>query len=79
MTPNELKQKKIDTLVSEYGGDLDSILEDCTFGDSAGVPAICMNPDCDATYEYEPDQDRGWCEECQSNSVKSIMILAGVI
>jgi hypothetical protein len=79
MTLNELKQRKIKRLVSEYGGSLDSILKDCSSEDSAGVPSICMNPDCNATYEYEIDQDRGWCEECRSNSVKSIMILAGII
>lgn len=43
------------------------------------VPAICMNDGCDATYEYEPDQDRGWCDECVTNTVKSALILAGVI
>ena len=41
------------------------------------VPAICM--DCDYSTEYEPDQDKGHCENCSSNSVKSILILQGVI
>lgn len=74
-----LEQKKLDTLLEEYGTTIEDLMEESLFGDSAGVPAICMNEDCNATYEYEPDQDRGWCEECQSNSVKSIMILAGII
>ncbi len=43
------------------------------------VPGICMNDHCDATYEYEPDQDRGWCDECGTNTVKSALILAGMI
>lgn len=43
------------------------------------VPGICMNKDCDATYEYEPDQTKGWCEVCETNSVKSGLVLIGVI
>lgn len=42
-------------------------------------PAICTNADCDYTIEMEPDQDHGWCEVCASNSMKSALILAGVI
>ena len=43
------------------------------------VPAICMNEDCEYTTSMEPDQDRGWCEECQENTVKSCLVLMGVI
>lgn len=43
------------------------------------VPGICSNPHCNYTVGVEPDQDRGWCESCQSNTVKSCLILAGVI
>jgi len=43
------------------------------------VPAICANKGCDYTTGMEPDQDRGWCEECRTNSVQSCLILAGVI
>lgn len=42
-------------------------------------PGICMNPECSYTCEVEPDQDHGWCEACETNTVKSAMILAGVI
>jgi len=45
-------------------------------------PAICCNPentDCDYTAEMEPDQDRGWCEECNANTVVSALVLAGLI
>jgi hypothetical protein len=42
-------------------------------------PAICCNPDCNYTAKMEPDQDRGFCEECQTNSMKSALVLAGVI
>jgi hypothetical protein len=40
-------------------------------------PAICMN--CDYTTEMEPDQGRGYCEICGTNTVKSALVLAGVI
>ncbi len=43
------------------------------------VPGICMNPDCDFTANYEPDQREGWCEECGTGSVRSGLILAGII
>ena len=42
-------------------------------------PGICSNPGCDYTTEVEPDQDRGWCETCQTSTVKSALILAGLI
>lgn len=43
------------------------------------VPAICMNDDCDYSEGMEPDQDRGWCPECNTNTLKSCLILANVI
>jgi hypothetical protein len=42
-------------------------------------PAICINPDCDYSEHMEPDQDRGWCPECKTNTLKSAMILGGII
>ena len=42
-------------------------------------PAICMNEGCTYTCEMEPDQDRGWCDECHTNSMKSALVLAGLI
>ena len=45
-------------------------------------PAICCNPDnpaCDHTTEMEPDQDRGWCEECQAGTMVSALVLSGII
>lgn len=42
-------------------------------------PGICMNEGCDYTIEVEPDCSEGWCEECDTNTVKSAMILMGVI
>lgn len=40
-------------------------------------PAIC--PICGYTTEYEPDQDKGWCENCEKNTVVSVLVLGGII
>jgi hypothetical protein len=53
------------------------MLEHATFDSVA--PAICSNEGCDYSTEMEPDQDRGWCEECGTNTVVSCLILAGII
>jgi hypothetical protein len=43
------------------------------------VPGICMNHGCEYTTWYEPDQQHGWCEECQESTVCSALILGGVM
>ena len=43
------------------------------------VPAICTNQGCDYTVIYEPDSTKGWCECCNTNSVASALVLAGMI
>jgi hypothetical protein len=42
-------------------------------------PAICTNPDCNYTCEMEPDQDRGWCDECRTNTMVAAPVLAEMI
>jgi hypothetical protein len=42
-------------------------------------PGICTNDGCAYTTGVEPDQDRGWCEACGTNTVKSALVLAGLI
>lgn len=71
-------QSKLDQLVAIEGhADLDAMLEACI---SDGVSTgICVAPGCDYTTEVEPDQHEGWCEFCRRNSVKSALVLAGVI
>ena len=43
------------------------------------VPAICIDPNCDYTTGMEPDQSRGWCENCRKRTVASALVLAGMI
>ena len=69
---------KSQILAQEYGfDDVNEFMLDV--GLDSSVPAICTNKDCNYTTEMEPDQDRGWCEGCNRNTVKSILILEGLI
>lgn len=43
------------------------------------VPCICMNDGCDNTAAYEPDCTDGYCEICETNTMKSLYILGGLI
>lgn len=43
------------------------------------APGICENKDCDYSTNVEPDCHDGWCEECETNSVVSCLILGGII
>lgn len=68
---------KLETLAKIEGMKVMELLERGTFD---GVcPGICMNPGCDYTVEVEPDQRRGYCEECGTNTVKAATVLAGII
>ena len=74
----QLRKEKIALLVEQWGyDDVDELIE-AVHIDSV-VPAICMNPDCDYSTEYEPDCTAGWCECCNEGSCVSILILVGII
>jgi hypothetical protein len=42
-------------------------------------PGICINKGCDYTTTVEPDCDNGFCENCNTYTVKSALILGGMI
>jgi hypothetical protein len=42
-------------------------------------PAVCINGGCSFTCEMEPDQNRGWWEECGVNSMASALVVARLI
>lgn len=69
---------KLETLL-EIEGFEDEVSFVKEFAYSDCVPGICMNPDCDNTYDYEPDQNKGWCDICETKSVCSGLILIGVL
>ena len=69
---------KLEMLTASEGfDDLIELLAAATF-DSVS-PGICIKPGCDYTTEVEPDQDRGYCESCGTQTVKSALMLAGLI
>ena len=69
---------KLQKLLEIEGHDDSLAAAEAMVGDSV-CPAICMNEGCDYTCEMEPDQDRGWCDECGTNSMKSGLVLMGLI
>jgi hypothetical protein len=74
----DLTHPKLKKLAETEGyDDVMAFLEWCAF-DSI-CPAICMNEHCDYTTGMEPDQRRGWCDECQANTMKSALVIAGAI
>lgn len=68
--------EKLDKLAELEGfGDGEELAEH--FALPGVVPGICMNEGCDYTTDVEPDQQHGWCECCDSKTVKSCLVLAG--
>ncbi len=69
---------KLNLLAEDYGHDSVEEMMNSTMFNSL-VPCICMNDGCDATYEYEADSVKGWCEECGTGSVQSCLIILGIV
>ncbi len=70
----------LNDLVVEYGADEAlELAEEFENSSSAGIPGICTNDGCTFTAEYEPDCSSGYCEECKTQTVKSLYVLLGII
>lgn len=73
-----LTHPKLVTLAASEGyAEVVDFLEDHAQGSI--VPAICMAPDCDHTADLEPDQRAGFCEACGCPTMKSGLVIAGMI
>jgi hypothetical protein len=70
-------KSKLETLAEIEGMDVMEMLEQATF-DSVAL-GICMKTDCNYTCTVEPDQSKGYCGECDTQTVKSCLVLAGAI
>lgn len=71
---------KLQELAESMGYDSHTqMFEDLPVMMDVTVPAICMNEGCDYTTVMEPDQTAGHCPICKTDTVKSCLILAGVI
>lgn len=53
------------------------MLETATFDSIA--PGICTDNSCRHTQDCEPDAIANWCEVCEENTVKSCLVIAGII
>lgn len=70
--------RKLATLMEIEGFEDElEFLEHCS-SDSV-VPGICINRNCDYTTGVEPDSSSGYCEECGTQTVRSALVLAGII
>ena len=72
MSNNKLKQ-----LCQIEDVSLENLIENAVIMDDC--KGICVNKDCNYTTEVEPDQDQGYCEICNTNTVKYCLVLAGII
>ncbi len=73
-----MSKKSSQTLLKELaeteGCSVETLLERATF-DSVS-PGICP---CGYTIEVEPDCREGYCDVCKMGTVKSALVLAGMI
>jgi hypothetical protein len=69
--------RKIEVLAEIHGLDVMEMLEQATM-DSI-CPGICANKGCNYTTDVEPDCRGGYCEECGTQTVRSALVLAGMI
>jgi len=65
----------IKAIEEEYGEDAMDLCQ-AAIMDSC-CPGVCR--ECGAVYEYEPDQGKGWCDNCEKNTVVSLLLLEGLI
>ena len=73
-----MRKSKLD-LLAEIEGCEDGIDLCLERGMDSVVPGICINDGCEHTAEVEPDQNRGFCEICKTGTVRSCLVLAGMI
>jgi hypothetical protein len=66
----------LERIAKDEGTTVDAVLEAATY-DSV-CPGICVA--CAGTVtETEPDQRRGWCDECHRPTVRSALVIAGLL
>jgi len=68
---------KLSKLAEIEGMDEMEMMEQASFDGIS--PGICTNKGCDYTTTVEPDSSEGYCEECDTNTVASCLVLAGII
>lgn len=71
------RKRKLEIAAETEFGSVHEMLEHATYDGVA--TGICLNNECDYTCDVEPDSDTGVCELCNTNTVVSCLVLAGVI
>jgi hypothetical protein len=72
------REAKLQRLAELEGFETVDEMFDAAVSDSV-CPGICINPGCDYTADIEPDQRKGYCENCGTQTVQSCLVLAGLI
>ena len=68
---------KLQDLADIEGMEVMEMLEEATYDSVA--KGICTNTGCDYTTTVEPDCSQGYCEECETQTVQSCLVIAGLI
>lgn len=71
------KKRKLELAAQAEFGDVNEMLETATY-DSVAT-GICLQPECDYTCDVEPDCRDGNCEVCNTATVASCLVIAGVV
>ena len=72
------REAKLQKLAELEGFDTVEAMFDAEVHDSV-CPGICINQGCDYTTEVAPDQRKGYCENCGTQTVKSCLVLERLI
>jgi hypothetical protein len=72
------RKAKLQKLAELEGFETVDEMFDAAVSDSVCL-GICINPGCEYTADVEPDQRRGYCENCGTPTVKSCLVLADLI
>jgi hypothetical protein len=70
---------KLRKLAEAYGHDtIEELLEMAALDDTI-APGICIKAYCNYTCECDPTETEGFCENCDTLTVQSALVLAGKI
>ncbi len=70
------KKSRLQLVADELGLTIDEMLTQ--YATDSVVPGICMK--CSLVFDScEPDATGNWCDDCDAETVRSILVLAGVI
>lgn len=73
----DMTMSKLETLAEVVGLTINEMFEKAIFDGTC--PGICTNLGCNYTTNVEPDCSKGYCEACKTQTVKSCLVLAGLI